>query len=240
MPLPSVAVVVVVVVLAGVWVVRSERRRAREKAQLLTSMGFRPLEQPEPRLAEALLALYRRGRSGLQLRKAFIRDAPAGHLVVFDAVDPGSRRRFQVASDAVGLVRPGARLPHFEICAYSAEAGLAGQLMVRVISEGLGHGRALRFDDLPEFNRQFTVLATVEGGEEAVRGCLTAGVRQALLGSRFLILAAGGEALALQGNPASAANRGDELGLLRALVDEAGRLARVLEPGSTAPGAVAP
>jgi hypothetical protein len=233
MPVPAVAVVAAVVVVALVLVVGMERRKARARTELLTTMGFRPLAQPDAPLAEALLAPFRRGRlagRALALREVWTTEACGGRVCVFEVRDPASSRQSLVASGAVGLVRPGAGLPSFEICAYSEEGGPMDRMMVGFMSKGLGDGRIVRFGELPEFGKRFTVLAADDGDEAAVRGYLTAAVRQELLGSRFLVLKAGGDAFALQPNPVSPAARAGDAALLRELIEEAHRLARVLEP----------
>jgi hypothetical protein len=213
------------VVLAG-WLVRTERRRARELAQLLSTMGFRAVPGPDPGHAEALLALHRRGtdrQRRLDFRKVFRRDAPGGALYVFDVYREAGKKSGPVASSAVGLVRAGAGLPSLEVYS-SAELGIAGGALAR----GLGHGQELRLDGDAH---GLIVLSTAEGGEAAVRAALGPAVRQALAGARFAVLAAEGDALALQGNPFSAANRGDTAGALRRLVEAAPRLFDALGGG---------
>jgi hypothetical protein len=242
MPIPpAVIVVVVAIVLLAIWAVRSERRRAKERARLLSTMGFQPLQHPDPQATAALLALYRRDGSALRgrslaLRRVFQSDSSAGQLFVFDVVAPGSRRGSQIASGAVGVVRQGARLPTFEVCALAEQGGTASRLMLRLITKGLGHGQVVHFDDLPEFAQRFTVLAPDQAGEAAVRAYLTAAIRQKLLGARFFILAVGGDGFALQAGPPVAADRGNETAPLRRLIDDALLLAQALEPGGPASG----
>jgi hypothetical protein len=229
----SVVILIGIVLLVVIWVVRSERRKAREKAQLLSTMGFQPVERLDPQLAEALLGLFRRGGlrgKPLKLWRMFRCDSTAGQILVFDVLDPPSRRQSRVATSAVGIVRRGTRLPAFEICAYTEEGGAASRMMVRFISQGLGHGQVVRFGDLPEFSRRFTVLSTGGNGEEAVRGYLTPGVRQKLMDCQFLVLAAEGDAFALQPNPVPSSKRVKDVDLLRNMVEEAIQLAQVLQP----------
>ncbi len=242
MPLPLVAIVVGVAALAAIWLVRTERERARQRAQLLSTMGFQPLEHPDPELTEPLLELYRRGRNRgkrLLLEKPFHRDSPAGRLCVFDVLAPGQRHT-RVASSAVGVVRAGAGLPRFEIWAYAEEGAPPSGLMVPFLGKGMGHGQVVPFDDLPEFSRRFTVLSVDEGGRAAVRSYLSADRRRELMGHAFLALVAGGDAFALQENPFSPANRGQGSGLLRRMVGDAPRLARVLDAPSTPFGEAVP
>jgi hypothetical protein len=122
----------------------------RRVQELLSTMGFQRLERPDPQDAEAILQMYRRGRtrSGrLRLRNTFGCAFPGGHLY-------------------------------------------------------------------------------------AVRRYLTPGVREALLAFRFMSLVAEGDAFALQVNPFMGPKPGDEVGALRGLVEEAGRMARALEEAS--------
>jgi hypothetical protein len=238
MPLPSIAIIAAIVVLGVVLLARQQVRRSRARAALLTTMGFRPVEQPDPQLTEALLEPFRRGRLAgkrLALREVWSSDAAGGRVCVFDVLNPASPRQSLVASNAVGVVRRGMRLPALEICAYAERGGTLEQMMVGFITKGLGNGRIVRFDDVPEFGKRFTVLVPADEGEEVVRGYLTASRRQELLASQFLILKAEGDGFALQPNPTSPAGRAGELALLRALIEEAHRLARVLEPGPVPP-----
>lgn len=241
MTFPSVAIVVGIVLLAAIWLVLTQRRRARQKAALISAMGFQPVKQPDPQLTEALLALYGRGRGGtrgkgLKLSRMFHRHSLAGHLYLFDVRDPGSSRRSQVASDVVGIVRHEACLPLFAICSFAEEGGTVAKLMIGLIRKVLGDAQVVHFDDLPEFSRRFTVLSPGEDGEEAVRSYLTAGVRQKLMGFEFVLLMAGGVAFALQGNPYSATHRGNESSFLRKLVDDVSQAAEVLEPRESSSG----
>lgn len=231
MSILSVAALTGAALLLTAWAILRERRLARERATLLSAMGFRPLDALEPRLAEPLLALYRRGRlegRPLALRQVFRRDEAAGAVVVFDVENPGSARHGQVATRAVGLVRPGAGLPGLEVWSTAPEEGPGYKLVMDLLRGGLQHGRAVPLDGPAGFAARLTVLSTAAGGEEAVRRVLDAPVREALLAGRFLVLAAGGDAFALQGNPYSPSNRGDEAALLRKLIEDVGRLAPVL------------
>ena len=230
-PVFMIAIAVVVLVILAV---RAERKRARAKTALLSTLGFQVLDQPDPQITEVLLALYRRGSKRgrpLRLGKVSHRASPAGSVYIFDVSDAGSSRASQVVSNAVGVVRPGARLPHFEIWAYAEGGGMLDQMMLGVVQKKVAGGHQVRFDDQPEFGRRFTVFAPDEDGDRAVRSYLTLAVRRALMNAQFLALVAGGDAFALQGNPFSATNRGDEMGVLRQLVDEALRQAEVLAPG---------
>ncbi len=230
-PLPVVLLVAAILVVA-VWAVRADLRRKRQQVELLTTMGLRPIEQPDPQDAEALLAVFRHGpvRSRrLRLDRTFGRDCPGGHLYVFDVRNPGQKRSL-IASSAVGVVRRGAGLPAMEIRSLGEQGAAMPEWMVSMIGTRLGPGKAVDLpDDVPEFSRRFKVFAP-EDAEAAVRRLLTAEVRRALLEFHFLSLDAGGDAFALQSNPFLGPKRGDEVGALRTTIEEAGRVARALEP----------
>jgi hypothetical protein len=232
MPPTLAAVLAAAVAAVVILVFRSERKRAKEKAAMLAANGFQPLAQPDPELRESLLSLFRRGREArrpLKLRTVFHRESPAGRLAVFDVLDPkAGRGGGGIAFNAVGVVRRGMGLPAFEVVAYSEQGGAFGKLMVTFTGSLLGLGRAVPFDDLPEFARRFTVLLPQGAEEAAVRAYLTPGIRQALLECRFQLLTAGGDAFALQPNPTGPQRVAGENQLLRDLVEEALRLAPVL------------
>ncbi len=243
MTLPTVVVVAGAAALGLIWLVRRERRKAREKAQLLSTMGFQRLAQPDPELAGSLLALFGRGRGGpraerLRLRGVFHRQSISGQVYLFDVRDPGSRRQHEVASGVVAVLRRGAGLPFLEVVSYAEGGGLMSKMMIDLIARGLGDERVVRFDDQPAFAGRHTVLAP-GGGEEAARRCLAAEVRQKLMSMEFVVLRVGGDVLAaLQVNPYSRANRGDELGTFRKQVEDALQLAELLEPGNSSSGEV--
>jgi hypothetical protein len=234
---PAVIVVVVLFAVVAIWAVRTDLRRRREQARLLSAMGFQPVAQPAPQDAEALLGLYRRERSGrrIALRRVFQSDSSAGRLFVFDVLAPGSRRNTQVTAGAVGVVRRGAGLPTFEICALAEQGGVASRLMIRLVAKGLERGHVVRFDDPPGFAQRFTVLANAPEGEAAVRSCLTADARQRLMGLQFFVLGASGDALALQALPPSMGSRVSETAALRKLVEDALQAAEALAPGPARP-----
>lgn len=228
-PLPVVLVAAAVLVLV-VWSVRVDRRRRARLAELLATMGFRPMS-PDPRDADALMGLYRHGvAQGRRIRLENVHgcDVPGGRRYVFDVRVPGQKRSL-LASNVVGLVRRGAGLPAMEVRTLGEQAAGMPEWMKSMIGNLLGPGRPVPFDDSPEFSRRFTVFAPAEA-EAAVRRVLTPQVRQALLGFRFLSLETGGDALALEANLVEGPNRGDEQGALRALIQESERVARVLEP----------
>lgn len=231
----SVAGALVLAALIG-WIVQRERRLARLRVELLTSLGFRKVEQPDPGHAAALLALYRRGRNRdrrLDLLRVFRRDGAAGHLYVFDVYAWAGKRSGLAAAGAVGLVRAGAGFPSCELYSVAELGGPGlgafGGSFAGTLAHGLGHGPEVRLDDAPG-PPLFTVISTAEGGEEAVRRALGPEIRAKLGEARFAVLAAAGDALALQGNPSSPANRGDWAGLLRRLVEHAPRVADALSP----------
>jgi hypothetical protein len=235
---PAVIVLVVVMVLLAVWAIRTELRRTKEQARLLSAMGFQLVAQPDPRDGEALLGLYRRERGALRgqrlvLRRVFQSDSSDGRLFVFDVLAPDSRRSSHVAAGAVGVVRRGAGLPIFEICAISEQGGMAGRMVIHLVTKELHHGHVVRFDDLPEFAQRFTVLAPDEAGEAAVRSYLTADVRQRLMGLQFFALTAGGDALALQALPPRMGSRVSETVALRKLIEDALLAAAAMAPGPT-------
>ncbi len=134
----------------------------------------------------------------------------------------------------VGIVRRGAGLPTFELCAVSEQAGTVSRLMVGLISRRLKHGHVVRFDDLPEFARRFTVLAADPEGEAAVRSYLTAGVRERLMGLRFFVLAASGDALVLHTLPPTLGSGVTETMALRKLIEDVLQAAEALEPPASA------
>jgi hypothetical protein len=236
MPVPAAVLIALAVVGLAVWAIRRDVRTRRRKAELLSTMGFQRLERPDPQDAEAILQMYRRGRARgrrLRLRNAFGCDCPGGHLYVFDVENPGQRQS-SLATSAVGVVRRGTGLPAFEIygLAEKDKDGPVAGWVTSLVGKALGHGKVLPFDDHPAFARRFMVLSPGEEGEEAVRRYLSLEVREALLGFRFMSLVAEGDAFGLQVNPFMGPKPGDEVGALRGLVEEAGRMARVLEPAS--------
>jgi hypothetical protein len=241
MPPTYVIVLLVLMAAAAVWAIRADRVRTRRKAELLASMGFRTVEAADPQAAEALLALFKRGHERarpLRFSKVFRSDQAVGQVYVFDVVDPGSRRRSQLATSAVGVVRRGAGLPAMEVWGFSKEGGPMDQLMATLVGKWLHHGEVVPFED-PAFARRFTVVAA-GAGEVAVRATLGAGVREALGKMHFMGLSAEGDAFALQANPYSAENRGDEIGTLRRLIEEAPAVARALESTEASFGGAAP
>jgi cell division protein FtsX len=48
MPVPAVALIALATVVLAVWAVRKDVLTRRRKAELLSTMGFRPLERPDP------------------------------------------------------------------------------------------------------------------------------------------------------------------------------------------------
>jgi hypothetical protein len=242
MPLPLVVAIVAGIAVMAVLAVRREIGMAKRKAELLVARGFRPLEQPEPEVAGPLLQLYRRGPARnwyLQLWKPFHRDHRGGGMYVFGVMAPKRRRGGRIVASSVGVIRRGAGLPPFEVYAMSEQGGPMGKFVVPLLTGALGQGRVIPFDDLPEFSRRFTVLSPVEGGEEAVREYLTPALREALLQFQFFTLLAEGDAFALHANTLSRSGRGDDIGALARLIDEASEVARVLEEAPRSSGALA-
>jgi hypothetical protein len=232
MPLPVVVAIVAAVAVLAVLAVRKELRDRKRKMELLVTKSFRPLEPPAPEEAEALLQLYRRGPARawhLELWKPFRRNHRGGGMYVFGVMATGQRRGPRVVASSVGVIRRGAGFPPFEIYAMSEQGGPMGKFVVPLLTGALGQGKVVHFDDLPEFSRRFTVLSPEEGGEDAVRAYLTPALREALLPFQFFTLLAEGDALALHPNTMSGPGRGDEIGALARLIDEAGEVARVLE-----------
>jgi len=130
---------------------------------------------------------------------------------------------------AVGVVSEDGRRPFFKVYRIPDQAGAASRLALKWIGWELGEKRVVRFGDLPEFERRFTVMATGDD-EEAVRQCLTPALRQGLAESRFWILLAGGGTLAIH-DPRLAVARGPaKMRLLQDSVEEAVRLSGVLKP----------
>jgi hypothetical protein len=244
MPVPAVALIALAVVALAVWAVRKDVRTRRQKAELLSTMGFQRLERPDPQDTEAILKLYRRGRERgrrLRLGNAFGCDCPGGHMYVFDVDNPG-RRQSRLATSAAGVVRRDTGLPAFEIygLAQKEQDGPVAGWVSSLVGNVLGHGKVLPFDDHPAFARRFMVLSPAEDGEEAVRRYLTPEAREALLDFHFMSLVAEDDAFALQVNPFMGPKPGDEIGALRKLVEEAGRMARVLESASPSSARRAP
>ncbi len=236
-----VIVILVLMAVAAVWAVRADLVRTRRKTELLVSMGFRAVDAPDRDAAQALLTLFKRGderNRPLRLARVFRCDQAVGQVYVFDVLNPGSRRRSQLASSAVGVVRRGASLPAMEVWGFSKEGGPMDQLMATLVGKWLHHGEVIAIEHA-EFTHRFTVVSA--GGDEgAVRRALGAEVLQALLGMRFMGLSAQGDAFARQANPYSAENRGDEIGPLRRLIAEAPAVARALASAEASFGGQAP
>jgi hypothetical protein len=152
-----------------------------------------------------------------------------GHLFVFDVRDPTRPRHGVLATSAVGLISPGLRLPPFAVVARLGP-GFLQQLMAPLVERLAGPGEPVDLDDAA-FEARFRVLSLAPGGAAAVRAALTPPARAALARAPLFVLIAAGDAVALQGNAATPELRGDELAMVRGLLDAAQALPASLEAG---------
>lgn len=113
------------------------------------------------------------------------------------------------------------------------DGGRVSSLTDRWIGWELSERRVVGFDDMPEFDRPFTAVATGEDDEETVRRYLTPQARQGLLDLHFWTPMAGGDGLALLDPQRALARDRDRMGRFEAAIEEALRAAEVLGPPGT-------
>lgn len=234
---------VLLFIAGAIWLTHLERKRLRQNVELFAGIGFQPLLKLDSQLSEQIIAHYRRGRGSrggpsgvrvigappLQVKNVFQRSHPDGDLFVYDIWDRACEVG-QVAQGAVAIIRHGACLPYFKIYPLGTSGGLASAVTIQFLAKAKGQGTPVSFADLPEFSQHFTVMATGEDSEDAVRSYLTPTVRQQLAGCKFFVLVAGGDVLAIEDIKIQTAKPAERLEIVRRLSDQVLQLAQTLVP----------
>jgi hypothetical protein len=221
------------VAVAALTLVRAARERRRTQARALAALGFQSVGRLEPRIADELLTAYQpRWREsqpgGFELLDVYEWSASEGEVYLFDFQTRGRAESSVVVTRALGTIRAGSRLPFFKIYRVPADGGRASKVARGLIGLGLGERRVVGFDEVPEFDHKFTVIATGNDDEERVRQLLTPEIRRGFLDLGFWILMAGGDALILTNPEASLLRRGTGASTFEAFVEELQRAATIL------------
>lgn len=238
-PLIAVVVLALVIGFFGLmaWLVLRERRRAKERGELLLAQGFGRVPGAVPELEERVRALSPRGgRKWMQLSNIYTRQVPGGTVYLYDHQEGGGDDS-DTRREVLGVLAPGLALPQFSLVALPEgldqvnaqlkKSEVVGRILLRTVDWAVSKVglERVEYPDDPEFARRYTVLAA---DPMALDAFLTPERRQALCAlPRRLSLTARGDFFVLDEAPSSRAARPEPASPLERLA-EANRVLGIL------------
>jgi hypothetical protein len=156
-----------------VWGIQRRRAGSQVRHESLLSLGFAPVESPDPAVVERIERLAARGSLGrgvprqVRLEKLHRRPLARGALYLFDLVAYGSGET-ERAEDVVAVISPTLDLPWMALVSLpqmgSAAQGLLGGLAEQAINWALSRSGMQRcdFSHAPLFDQRYAVLCRDE------------------------------------------------------------------------------
>lgn len=196
-----------VLVLVGFFVVfaaiiyYSIRSAGRQKEQLRTqaaSIGYTPLDQPDPALAQRLIRLHTyRGKTGShKLRNVFTRSTFDGTFYLYDVWDTGSDSDTATEIHAVALQVSGMNLPRVTLVPKVPGDLKMGAFANKVVTWAMTKVGApqVTFPEHPALDQHFFVTGE---DAEAIRRLMTPALVSFLIGQKSAALSAEGDLAAV-------------------------------------------
>lgn len=218
-----------------VWMISSDRKRRSRKVEQAQSLGFQPVEKPDPALTNQILALHiHRAGQQREIRNLFFRRTTEGDVYLFDLWDPSGDSSTQIANSAVAVLSPNLRLPRFALISRLEEtgSGVAG-LLSRAANWAIRQLGAnmwmIAFADDPDFSSHFFVAVPDETSEPAVRAFLNADLRCQLLKLVHVHIQAGGNLFTISSYDLNSAHDADQAEKVREQIRQAQQVARLFE-----------
>lgn len=135
---------------------RSNANDRKAKFELASQMGFAPNEV-SPALVIKFSQLYQRsGREKFELRNVFKRKLSVGEMYIFDLVETSGEDASWTETQAVAIVSPYLKLPHFTLFPKADEKYALSGVANRILEWGMSFvGKPISFPNAPEFNSKY-------------------------------------------------------------------------------------
>lgn len=234
LPLMILIGVVLIFSLIILQAVHSNRQRRPDQQKKMSSLGFKPLDEPPSQLTARFQKLRQTtSNKKVQLRRVYRQSGFDQDIYLFDVQD--SNNAHWPGADTLGVISPNLALLRFSLISTpqmggnQSSSGAARVLMDRIFdwtAQVLGLER-ITFPNRPEFSRRYTIFSRREG---AARRLFTPAVTDYLLGITLpLIIEGEGDFFVVGINPSSPENQTANLQVLyRETID----LARILKAES--------
>jgi hypothetical protein len=205
-------------ILIVAWMIIGARQQQAYHAGLVQSLGFTPIEEPDPSLLVQITSVHPRfGTPNYKLKNVARRSFPYGALYLYDLLDTGGESTSTVENFAIAIVASGTDLPRFitypRLEVGGKLAGWANQLIESLIeSQGFIE---LDLEGYPDFEQKYFLFGEDEAAIKALFGAPLVGM---LVREANINISANGDIISISRTDFKNRSKPDE-SAIRALVD---------------------
>jgi hypothetical protein len=201
------------------WVIYSTRQQKAYRAELAQTLGFTPLEEPDPSILEKIVSVHPRyGTPRYSLKNVSRRSFPYGTIYLYDLLEAGGESVSMVENAAISIFAPGMDLPRFmtypRLDMGGKLAGWANQLIENLI-EAQGFTE-LDLEKFPDFEKKYFLFAE---DEVAINALFSTPLIELLVREVNISIAAGGNVISFSRPDFKNLIKPDE-SAVRALIDQ--------------------
>ena len=197
--MPGLSIIVAVLIIAAFgfgfyWIINSARKLKLRKREIRLTLGFQPVEIPDPALENRLIGLYqKREHQKLKIQEMYLRSEGDYQLYLYEVWDHSGNDSDLQDEMGLAIISGYLNLPRFSMI-YRIDmpgklAAMANRLIEKIAAK---NQQKINFDSHPEFSRRYMVLGE---DEPAVRHLFSEHIVNRLGETSFWAMDGGGNIL---------------------------------------------